>query len=208
MTKPDQFTELAKSWATLNRAINKMLVTQAGKMTEASEAVEAARARHESLFTLYTHSTLSASMGAPGAAAQPLDTNASRYEHVRQMSPRVFAELCERNLRTGVHFDQLVDEHRAAAAKESEVQAKQPGEHPPLGSMLWLTFFAGAPGKRAQEYVDMKHPVVVFDSTDAGPLQWVVAFKDSDFWADAFNDKASADTYAEAWNANCRATAT
>jgi hypothetical protein len=202
MTKPDQFNELAESWTMLNRAISSLLVTQPGKMTEASEAVETARARHESLFALFCLSTLRTSMAAPGESAEAVASNAGRYEHVRKMSPRDFSDLYAANLKTGVHFDQLVDEQRAAAggtavARAGEVSAS---EHPPLGSMLWFSQFAGAVLKSAQAYVNTKHPVTVYASTDAGPLQWVVAFVNSDFWADAFEDKASAEAYAAAWN--------
>lgn len=203
MTKPDQFNELAESWAALNRAVAKLLVTQPSKMTEASEAVEAARARHESLFILYTRAVL----GAPnpvGAHETAAASNALRYEHVRKMSAWAFTELYEKNLRTGVPFDTLVDDLRAAAAAQSVLVPALLKLHPPLGSDAWFKLFGGDVEKRARLYIEAKTPVNVFESTDAGSAQWVVAFADTDFWADAFDEKATADQYAAAWLKNCQ----
>lgn len=203
MTQPDQFNELAESWATLNRAIAKLLVTQPSKMTEASEAVEAARARHESLFMLYTRTALS--IPAPVSAHETAAAlNALRYEHVRKMSAWAFTELYEKNLRTGVPFDTLVDEMRAAAAAHRGSAAALLNLHPALGSDAWFKLFGGDVEKRARLYVNAKTPVNVFESTDAGQAQWVVAFADTDFWADAFDEKAMADQYAAAWLKNCQ----
>jgi hypothetical protein len=129
--------------------------------------------------------------------------NAARYQHVRRMSARAFTELFERNLQTGIPFDQLVDEQRAAARPEFASTHVPATEHPPLGSEKWLAFFEGLPAEAARKYVAAKTRVGVFSSTDAGPLQWVVAFERSDFWADAFEDKAGAEVYAEAWNRQC-----
>lgn len=203
MTQPDQFNELAESWATLNRAIAKLLVTQPSKMTAASEAVEAARARHESLFMLYTRTALSTPVPV-SAAESATALNAGRYEHVRKMSAWAFTELYEKNLRTGVPFDTLVDELREAVAAHRAAAPALLGMHPPLGSDAWFKLFGGDVEKRARQYVNTKTPVNVFESTDAGPAQWVVAFAFTDFWADAFEEKATADQYAAAWLKKCQ----
>lgn len=38
------------------------------------------------------------------------DLGAKRYEFVRRLNPREFAELYDKNIKTGVHFDELVSQ--------------------------------------------------------------------------------------------------
>lgn len=129
--------------------------------------------------------------------------NARRYEHVRKMSVRTFSELYQRNLETGIPFDQLVDEQRAAAEGEHKADAVSPEEHPPIGSPTWFKVFSGGDLARAKKFVADKHPVIVVENTDTGPLLYSVAFQGTDFWADSFDDAQNAKAFADAWKVTC-----
>ena len=129
--------------------------------------------------------------------------NARRYEHVRKMSVRAFADLYQKNLQTGIPFDQLVDEQRATAEAEREGGATPPNAHPPLGSPEWFKVFSGSDAERARKFVADKHPVIVVENTDTGALQYSVAFDGTDFWADSFEDAQGAKAFADAWKTTC-----
>lgn len=129
--------------------------------------------------------------------------NARRYEHVRKMSAHAFAELYQKNLQTGIPFDQLVDEQRTAAAAEREGDAASSADHPPLGSPAWFKVFSGGDAERARKFVADKHPVIVVENTDTGTLLYSVAFHGTDFWADSFANAQGANDFADAWKATC-----
>lgn len=129
--------------------------------------------------------------------------NARRYEHVRKMSVRAFSELYQKNLQTGIPFDQLVDEQRAAAEGENTGNFIPSEEHPPLGTPTWFNVFSGGDLARAKKFVADKHPVIVVENTDTGPLLYSVAFQGTDFWADSFDDAQNAKAFADAWKVTC-----
>lgn len=49
-----------------------------------------------------------------------LEKNAARYEFVRRMTPQQFQSLWQENIKTGRHFDDLVDEAMTQSADQSD----------------------------------------------------------------------------------------
>lgn len=130
------------------------------------------------------------------APSTELAKSASRYEHLRTLSPVEFAALFQKNLQTGVPFDQLVDESMAGRA----VPAFPDIKHPLLGSEAWFEALDSSARESAVKYVTAHHRVEVQRTNESGPWLWVVAFVGTDFWADAFDQQDLAEAFAFAWN--------
>jgi len=130
------------------------------------------------------------------AAIAEMEKRAARYEYLRKMTPAEFTELYTQNLKTGVPFDDLVD---AARAVQAYIDTP-PAAHPALGTEAWFANLNPKERAAAREFVAKRHKVYTFETDETGRLVWAVAFVDTDFWADAFEDKKAAEDYAMAWN--------
>jgi len=130
------------------------------------------------------------------APAGDVVQRAARYEHLRTLSPVQFAALFQKNLQTGVPFDQLVDEDMGSRP----VTAFPDIKHPLLGSEAWFAALGPSAIGNAVKYVSAHHRVEVQHTNDSGPWLWVVAFVGTDFWADAFDQQDLAEAFAFAWN--------
>jgi len=130
------------------------------------------------------------------AALAEMERRAARYEYVRKMSPAEFAELYAQNLKTGVPFDDLVD---AGIAVQAYVNTPKVA-HPALGTEAWFALLEPELRPAAREFVANRHKVYTFQTDETGSMVWAVAFVNTDFWTDSFEDKKAAEDYAMAWN--------